>query len=85
MSTGGRGAGVLALVLGAGDGLDGVAAGEVDGASAGALAIGGGVAGGGVGVSDCGYVTGGADVSASPGDEAGPGEVELDGVALGET
>jgi hypothetical protein len=81
MSTGGRDAGVL----GGGEGVDDVAAGgaELDGAAADALVTGAGVA-----VSDCGYVTGGDDVSEPAGEEpagAGAPRVEPDGVALGDT
>jgi hypothetical protein len=82
MSTSGLAAGVFALVFGAGDAVDGVAAGAV-------VAAGGGVTAADV----AGEATGGADVDASAGDEAGDdeaGDDEADGVdplgvALGET
>jgi hypothetical protein len=78
MSTGGRAADELALVLGAGDAVDGVTAGALTG-------------GGATEADVTGEVTGGATDEASPGDEAAPGDetvpdgVEPDGVALGET
>lgn len=76
MSTSGRAAGVVALVLGAGDGVDGVAAGAV-------------VAGGGGTAADvAGEATGGEDVGALVGDEPAAVEAEgfvPEGVALGET
>jgi hypothetical protein len=75
MSTGGRGAGVLALVLGAGDAVDGVAAGAV-------------VAGGGGTAADVAGEATGGDVGALVGDEPAAVEAEgfePDGVALGET